>query len=84
MRQLLLIALASLGLAACQTSQQTAGTATGVAAGAVVGGPVGAVVGGAVGAAATAPPAGEVVDEAPLPRRRVAKKRTTRTTTQVQ
>ena len=55
MRKLAIAALIGLSVAACQTQQQSAGTATGVVAGAVVGGPVGAVVGGAVGAAATAP-----------------------------
>ena len=46
---------AGLSITACQTPQQSAGTATGVVAGAVVGGPVGAVVGGVAGAAAIAP-----------------------------
>src|SRR5215207_9239400 len=55
MRKLLLAALIGLSITACQTPQQSAGTATGVVAGAVVGGPVGAVVGGVAGAAATAP-----------------------------
>ncbi len=55
MRKLAIAALIGLSVAACQTQQQSAGTATGVVAGGVVGGPVGAVVGGAVGAAATAP-----------------------------
>jgi len=60
MRKIALAILIPLALAACQTPQQTAGTATGAAAGAVVGGPVGAVVGGAVGAAATAPGAAAI------------------------
>lgn len=55
MRQLILAGLIGLSVAACQTPQQSAGTATGVVAGAVVGGPVGAVVGGVAGAAVTAP-----------------------------
>ena len=55
MRKLLLAALIGLSITACQTPQQSAGTATGVVAGAVVGGPVGAVVGGVAGAAAIAP-----------------------------
>ncbi|KAA2234974.1 hypothetical protein [Salinarimonas soli] len=55
MRQLALLALPCLALAACASPQQSAGTAVGATAGAVVGGPVGAVVGGAVGAAATSP-----------------------------
>jgi hypothetical protein len=55
MRKLTLAAIICLGVAGCQTPQQTAGTTTGVVAGAVVGGPVGAVVGGVVGATATAP-----------------------------
>ena len=55
MRKLILAAAICLVGAACQTPQQSAGTATGVVAGAVVGGPVGAVVGGVAGAAVTAP-----------------------------
>ena len=55
MRKLLLAALIGLSAAACQTPQQSAGTAGGVVAGAVVGGPVGAVVGGVAGAVVTAP-----------------------------
>jgi uncharacterized protein YcfJ len=55
MRKLIIAAVLCLGAAACQTPQQSAGTATGVVAGAVVGGPVGAVVGGVAGAAVTAP-----------------------------
>lgn len=55
MHKVIIIAVAGLSLAACQTPQQTAGTAAGATAGAVVAGPVGAVVGGTVGAAATAP-----------------------------
>src|SRR5215210_4026238 len=55
MRKLILAVVICLTAAACQTPQQSAGTATGVVAGAVVGGPVGAVVGGVVGATATAP-----------------------------
>ena len=55
MRKLILAGVFCLTAAACQTPQQSAGTATGVVAGAVVGGPVGAVVGGVVGATATAP-----------------------------
>jgi osmotically inducible lipoprotein OsmB len=55
MRKLILAGIICLSAAACQTPQQSAGTATGVAAGAIVGGPVGAVVGGAVGATVTAP-----------------------------
>jgi len=55
MRKFLLAVGICLAAAACQTPQQTAGTATGVVAGAAVGGPVGAVVGGVAGAAATAP-----------------------------
>ena len=55
MRNLILAGIICLTAAACQTTQQTAGTTTGVVAGAVVGGPVGAVMGGVVGATATAP-----------------------------
>jgi hypothetical protein len=44
MRKLIFAAAVCLVAAACQTPQQSAGTATGVVAGAVVGGPVGAVV----------------------------------------
>ncbi|HEX8664028.1 MAG TPA: hypothetical protein VF744_08370 [Beijerinckiaceae bacterium] len=55
MRKVLLAALIGLSVAACQTPQQSAGTASGVVAGAIVGGPVGAVVGGVAGAAVTAP-----------------------------
>jgi uncharacterized protein YcfJ len=55
MRKLIFAAAACLVATACQTPQQSAGTATGVVAGAVVGGPVGAVVGGVAGAAVTAP-----------------------------
>ena len=55
MRKLIFAALICVGAAACQTPQQSAGTATGVVAGAAVGGPVGAVVGGVAGAAVTAP-----------------------------
>ena len=44
MRKLLLAALMGLSVAACQTPQQSAGTAGGIVAGAVVAGPVGAVV----------------------------------------
>ena len=55
MRKLILVGILCLAAAACQTPQQSAGTATGVVAGAVVGGPVGAVVGGVAGAAVTAP-----------------------------
>jgi uncharacterized protein YcfJ len=55
MRKLVLAGLVCLAAGACQTPQQTAGTATGVVAGAAVGGPVGAVVGGVAGAAVTAP-----------------------------
>jgi uncharacterized protein YcfJ len=55
MRKLIFTALICLGAAACQTPQQSAGTATGVIAGAAVGGPVGAVVGGVAGATVTAP-----------------------------
>ena len=55
MRKLIIAAVLCLGVAACQTPQQSAGTATGVVAGAVVGGPVGAVVGGVAGAAVAAP-----------------------------
>ena len=50
MRKLIFVAAVCLVAAACQTPQQSAGTATGVVAGAVVGGPVGAVVGGVAGA----------------------------------
>ncbi len=52
---ILLVSIAGLGLSACASDRQTAGTAAGAVAGAVVGGPVGAVAGGAVGAVATAP-----------------------------
>jgi uncharacterized protein YcfJ len=55
MRKLILAGLIALATAACQTPQQTVGTATGVVAGAAVGGPVGAVVGGVAGATITAP-----------------------------
>ena len=55
MRKLIFAGVVCLAATACQTPQQSAGTATGVVAGAVVGGPVGAVVGGVAGAAATAP-----------------------------
>ncbi len=55
MGKLLLAALIGFSVAACQTPQQSAGTATGVVAGALVGGPVGAVVGGVAGAAVSAP-----------------------------
>jgi uncharacterized protein YcfJ len=55
MRKLILAGLLGLATAACQTPQQTVGTATGVVAGAAVGGPVGAVVGGVAGATVTAP-----------------------------
>ncbi len=52
---IVLVAVAGLGLSACATQRQTAGTATGAVAGAVVGGPVGALAGGAIGAVVTAP-----------------------------
>jgi uncharacterized protein YcfJ len=55
MRKLIFAAVVCLAATACQTPQQSAGTATGVVAGAVVGGPVGAVVGGVAGATMTAP-----------------------------
>ena len=55
MRNLFLAVVICLAASACQTPQQSAGTATGVVAGAVVGGPVGAVVGGVAGATVTAP-----------------------------
>ena len=55
MQKLIVAGLLCLAVGACQTPQQTVGTATGVVAGAAVGGPVGAVVGGVAGAAATAP-----------------------------
>ena len=55
MRKLLLAALIGLSVAACQTPQQSAGTAGGVVAGAIVAGPVGAVVGGVAGAVVAAP-----------------------------
>ncbi len=55
MRKIIFAAVMCLGATACQTPQQSAGTATGVVADAVVGGPVGAVVGGVAGAAVTAP-----------------------------
>ena len=55
MRKLLLTALIGLSVAACQTPQQSAGTAGGIVAGAVVAGPVGAVVGGVAGAVVAAP-----------------------------
>src|SRR5215204_990849 len=55
MRKLLLAAVMGLSITACQTPQQSAGTATGVVAGAAVGGPVGAVVGGVAGATVAAP-----------------------------
>jgi hypothetical protein len=45
-----LVLLASLSLAACATSQQSADTAAGAVGGAIVGGPVGAVAGAVVGA----------------------------------
>src|SRR5215203_4455839 len=44
MRKLMFTVLICLGAAACQTPQQSAGTATGVVAGAVVGGVAGAAV----------------------------------------
>jgi osmotically inducible lipoprotein OsmB len=55
MRNLGIVLLVCLSVAACATRQQTAGTAAGAVGGAVVGGPVGAVVGGAAGAVVTAP-----------------------------
>ncbi|MFL4975230.1 MAG: hypothetical protein ACJ8CH_13790 [Microvirga sp.] len=55
MRKLLLAALIGLSVGACQTPQQSAGTAGGVVAGAIVAGPVGAVVGGVAGAVVAAP-----------------------------
>ena len=48
MRKIIFAAVMCLGATACQTPQQSAGTATGVVAGAVVGG-------GVAGAAVTAP-----------------------------
>jgi hypothetical protein len=55
MKNMGVMVLTCLSLAACSTPQQTAGTTAGVVGGAVVGGPVGAVVGGVAGAAVTAP-----------------------------
>jgi hypothetical protein len=55
MKKLVIATLIGLSIAACQTPQQSAGTATGVVAGAAVGGPVGAVVGGVAGATVAAP-----------------------------
>jgi hypothetical protein len=55
MRNLQIIGVTCLLLAACSTPQQTVGSTAGVVGGAVVGGPVGAVVGGVGGAAVTAP-----------------------------
>jgi hypothetical protein len=55
MKKLGLVLLASLSLAACATSQQSADTAAGAVGGAIVGGPVGAVVGGVAGAVVGAP-----------------------------
>ncbi|HEY8567243.1 MAG TPA: hypothetical protein VIL65_17220 [Beijerinckiaceae bacterium] len=75
MRLLIIALLAGLGLSACATRQQAAGTAVGATAGAVVGGPVGAVVGAGAGAVVAAP--GGPVDqiEEGQPRRRVVRRR---------
>lgn len=51
MRTFAILALAAIGLAACNTTdQRIAGAAAGAGAGALVGGPIGAVAGGAIGA----------------------------------
>jgi osmotically inducible lipoprotein OsmB len=58
MKRLAVLTLACLGLAACASSKQTAGTALGATSGLVVAGPIGAVAGGAIGAWVTAPSSG--------------------------
>ena len=80
MRSVVILVLVGLGLSACATRQQAAGTAVGAGAGAVVGGPVGAVVGAGVGAVAAAP--GGAVDriqgDRPRVRRKVVRRRAAR------
>lgn len=76
MRIFVIAALAGLGLAACNTTQErVAGAGVGAAAGAAVGGPVGAVAGGAIGAA-TGP---AVADQAEVPKPRSKRVRRART-----
>jgi hypothetical protein len=80
MRLAFVVAVICLGISACATRQQAAGTAVGAGVGAAAGGPVGAVVGAGVGAVAAAP--GGVVDriegDAPRARRKVVRRRPAR------